>query len=56
MEGYIVFSHELEELNITALPPFNIVFLNVIGCDRDVPNRSIKPNIKNLFGEIFKRN
>lgn len=55
MEGYVIFSHELEELHIVVDPPIFVVLLQQVSGDRDVAYRSIEPYVKYLLFELFNR-
>lgn len=56
MEGNIVLTHELIELHEFALPPIFIGFLEIVGCDWNVSDWSVEPNVKHLAFKLFKRN
>lgn len=55
VEGDVVFAHKLIELDFLALPPGSIVFAQVAGCDGDVADGGIEPNIENFALELFQR-
>lgn len=56
VERDIVFSHKLIQFDVFILPPFFISFLEMVSSDRNVTDRSVKPNIKHFFLKFLQRN
>ena len=55
VEGHVVLAHELEELDVVVDPPILVVFLQQVGSDGDVADRSIEPHIEHLLLELLDR-
>jgi hypothetical protein len=57
MEGGIVLSHELIELNIfVVLPPFPVIIIlsaEIVSSNGNIANWCIEPNIEDFFFEPF---
>ncbi len=51
VERYVIFAHELIQLNVLVHPPLLVVFLQQVCSDRDVPDWSVKPNVKYFLFE-----
>ena len=50
MERYIILPHKLVKLNLFGvLPPLHIPFTKQIGCNRDITDRSVEPDIEDLM-------
>jgi hypothetical protein len=57
VEGYVVLAHELEELDILrVLPPLLPILFIVVGCNAEIANWSIEPDIENLVLVLLERN
>eukprot|EP00178_Gracilaria_changii_P017719 TRINITY_DN5050_c0_g1_i1.p1 TRINITY_DN5050_c0_g1~~TRINITY_DN5050_c0_g1_i1.p1 ORF type:complete len:125 (-),score=7.17 TRINITY_DN5050_c0_g1_i1:284-658(-) len=56
MERHVIFTHELIEFDIFTLPPFFVLFLEMIGGYGNVADGSIKPNVKYFIFELLDWN
>lgn len=53
VEGYVVFAHELVELNVVVVLPPLFPFLAVVSSDTQIANRCIKPHIEHLVAILL---
>ncbi|KAH3678915.1 hypothetical protein WICPIJ_008779 [Wickerhamomyces pijperi] len=53
VERNVVLTHELVQLDFFWVLPPGFPFLGVVGCDGDVPDWSIEPNVKNFVFELL---
>ena len=56
MERNVVLTHELVKTDITVLPPFFVIVTEQVSCDWNVTDWGIKPDVKNFFLKLLKRN
>jgi hypothetical protein len=49
MEGYIVFAHELVQLDIFRISLPKLPILCIIRSNRGVPNAGVEPHVENLL-------
>ena len=55
VERDVVLAHELVELDILLVLPPLLPLVGVGGCNRDVTNRGIEPDIEDLLSEFLDR-
>lgn len=56
MESHVVFSHELIQLHILLVLPPLLPLVGVPSSDRDITDRSVKPDIEHFVGELIDGN
>ena len=55
MECRVVFAHELVQLHVLLVLPPLLPLIDVVCCDGDVANWSVKPHVKDLVLEFVDR-
>jgi hypothetical protein len=53
MERDVVLSHELHQLHLLRVLPPLFPFWSVVGCDGEIPNGRIEPDVKDLVLKAF---